>query len=277
MSKQYFLLNINNNVNQDDLAVLNEIIKGLSNSAIELVQRILVAIVVFFIISWLIKWVRKGVKSFLTTRKIDETVKTFLDSVVNIVLKLVLVLSIVSILGISTTSFTAILAAAGLAVGMAMKDNLSNFAGGVMLLVNKPFKMGDRILAQTIDGEVQAVGILYTTLLTADNRTVYIPNGPLSTGTISNYSRQQIRRIDRSIIVKHGVKVDHVKNLFHKLFEEDARILKTPLPFVGITNMTSTTIDLSIRVWVKYQDFEDVTISINERIYAELLEEGIYQ
>lgn len=266
-----------NTIEYSELAILNEIIRGLVNGIVLMAQRLTVALVVFIIASWVIKWIRKGVERFLSLRKIDPTVRSFLDNVVNIVLKIVLFLSIVHIIGISTTSFTAILAAAGLAVGMAMKDNLSNFAGGVMLLVNKPFKIGDRVLTQNVDGEVQSIGILYTTLLTADNRTVYIPNGPLSTGTISNYSRQTNRRIDRSISIKHGVNIEDTKVLLNQIFEDEKRILHTPVPFIGVTNLTNTTVDISIRVWVKCEDYEDVSVSLSEAIYTQLMEKGVYK
>lgn len=264
-------------VEYSELAILNEILRGLVSGVVLLAQRLAVALVVFIVVSWIIKWIRKGIDRFLSIRQIDPTVKKFLDSVVNIVLKMVLFMSIVHIIGISTTSFTAILAAAGLAVGMAMKDNLSNFAGGVMLLINKPFKIGDRILAQNIDGEVQSIGILYTTMLTADNRTVYIPNGPLSTGTISNYSRQANRRIDQNLSIKHGVNVDQVKGLLFIIFENEKRILPSPSPFVGVTNLTNTTIDVSIRVWVRCEDYEDVNVYLSEVIYSKLIEQGIYK
>lgn len=266
-----------NAVEYSELAILNEIIRGLVNGVVLLAQRLTVALIVFVIASWVIKWIRKGVGRFLSHRKIDPTVRDFLDNVVHIILKIILFLSIIHIIGISTTSFTAILAAAGLAVGMAMKDNLSNFAGGVMLLVNKPFKMGDRILAQSIDGEVKSIGILYTTIVTADNRTVYIPNGPLSTGTISNYSRQTTRRIDRTLSMKHGVDIDSTKEVLKNIFASDKRILQTPVPFIGVTNLTTVTVDVSIRVWVQFEDYDDVSVHLSEVIYEKLLEKGVYK
>lgn len=269
-------IDVTSSTDFQDLKVLNEVVKGLVDGAIHLSQRIIVAIIVFFILSWIIKWIRKGVNRFLTRRKIDDTVKLFLDNVINIGLKIVLLLSIISIIGISTTSFTAILAAAGLAVGMAMKDNLSNFAGGVMLLLNKPFKNGDRILAQNMDGVVQSIGILYTTLLTSDNRTIYIPNGPLSTGTISNFSRERTRRIDKTITLKHGVDIEGVKDLLYKIFENEPRVLKEPKIFVGITNVTRTTIDVTVRVWVSHTDYGDMTVDMNELIYDKLTELEVY-
>lgn len=273
---QYLFLAVDP-VNEQSLAIAKQLIDKLLHASVQLVYRIIIAIVVFIVLSWIIKWIRKGVSAFLTRRKIDDTVKVFLDSVVNIGLKIVLLLSVISIIGISTTSFTAILAAAGLAVGMAMKDNLSNFAGGVMLLINKPFKNGDKIQAQSIDGVVQSIGILYTTLLTADNRTVYIPNGPLSTGTIANFSRQTNRRIDKKITVKHGVQIDQVKEIIETLLKEDTRILKQPEPFIGVTNVTAATFDVSIRVWVRHENYEKVNVNLNELIYTELIEKEIYK
>lgn len=258
------------------LSSLDRLFDQLLDHAISLGIRVAAAIVVFIIGRWIIGWLRKFIDKFLLRRRIEETVRRFLDSLANITLQLVLFLMIVNIIGIQTTSFAAIIAAVGLAVGMSMKDNLSNFAGGVMLLVNKPFKVGDRIVAQGSDGTVQSIGILYTILLTGDNITIYVPNGPLSTGSITNYSAQKERRVDISFNINYGVDVYDLKNILLTIINTNTLIKQTPAPFVGVTSVNNGSIDVTIRSWVNSSDYGSVSVALNEEIYKTLSEKGIY-
>lgn len=258
------------------ISKLDQLLDQLLDHAVTLGLKLLAAVVVFIIGRWVIGWLRKFINRFLTRRKVEETVKSFLDSLASITLKIILFLIVVNILGIQTTSFAAVLAAAGLAIGMAMKDNLSNFAGGVMLLVNKPFKVGDRIIAQSTDGAVQSIGILYTVLLTADNRTIFVPNGPLSTGTITNISAQKERRVDITFNINYGVDIEDLKNTLFSIIKENTLIKETPQPFVGLTLVNNGSIDVTIRVWVNSSDYATVNVALNEKIYTILSEKGIY-
>lgn len=258
------------------ISKLDQLLDQLLDHAVTLGLKLLAAVVVFIIGRWVIGWLRKFINRFLTRRKVEETVKSFLDSLASITLKIILFLIVVNILGIQTTSFAAVLAAAGLAIGMAMKDNLSNFAGGVMLLVNKPFKVGDRIIAQSTDGAVQSIGILYTVLLTADNRTIFVPNGPLSTGTITNISAQKERRVDITFNINYGVNIEDLKNTLFSIIKENTLIKETPQPFVGLTLVNNGSIDVTIRVWVNSSDYATVNVALNEKIYTILSEKGIY-
>lgn len=254
----------------------DKLLNQLLDYAVTIGLKLIAVAVVFFVGRWAIGWLRKLINRFLDRRNVEGTVKSFLDSLANITLQTVLFLVIVNILGISMTSFAAILAAAGLAVGMAMKDNLSNFAGGVMLLINKPFKVGNRIVAQGMDGAVQSIGILYTVLLTGDNRTIYIPNGPLSTGTITNYSDQNRRRIDLTLNIAYGIDVDKAKTILQSIIQNNKLIEKSPAPFIGVTMINNGSMDLTIRVWVGSSDYAVVNIDLNEKIYAAFRENGIY-
>lgn len=258
------------------VSAIDRIVEHLFDHALTLGVKIIAAVIVFIIGRWLISWLRKFVNKFLLRRHIEETVRSFLDSFINVTLKLVLFLFIVNILGIQTTSFAAILAAVGLAVGMAMKDNLSNFAGGVMLLINKPFKVGDRIVAQGTDGTVQSIGILYTVLLTGDNVMIFIPNGPLSTGNITNYSAQKERRIDLTFNINYGVDADFVKDLLRAIVQENKLIKDTPAAFIGLTSVSNGSINVTLRVWVNSSDYGTVSVNLNENIYRVLSEKGIY-
>lgn len=258
------------------MPTLDKLFNLLFDYAVSFGIKIIAATAAFIIGRWIITWLRKFINRFLTRRKIEETVKSFLDSLANITLKIVLFLFIVNILGIQTTSFAAILAAAGLAVGMAMKDNLSNFAGGVMLLINKPFKVGDRILAQSIDGTVQSIGILYTILLTGDNRTMYVPNGPLSSGTITNFSSQKERRVDITFNINYGVDLEELKQDLSAIIKKNNLIKETPQPFIGLTLVNNGSIDITMRVWVNSSDYATVNVSLNEEVYSNLSQKGIF-
>lgn len=261
-----------------DLSVstFDRIFDQLFDHAVSFGIKLIAAAFVFIIGRWVISWLRKFIIRVLVKRQIEETVKSFLDSLVNISLKITLFLMIVNILGISTTSFAAIFAAAGLAVGMAMKDNLSNFAGGVMILINKPFKVGDRIIAQGMDGAVQSIGILYTVLLTGDNRTIFMPNGPLSTGSITNFSMQKERRIDITFSIGAVADMDSIKKTLQDIIKEDVLIKQTPAPFVGMTAVNIKSVEVTIRCWVNTGDYGTVSVSLNEKIYSSLYEKGIY-
>lgn len=255
---------------------LDRLFDLLFDYAVSFGMKMIAAAAAFVIGRWIISWLRKFIYRFLTRRKIEETVKSFLDSLANITLKIVLFLFIVNILGIQTTSFAAILAAAGLAVGMAMKDNLSNFAGGVMLLINKPFKVSDRILAQGIDGTVQSIGILYTILLTGDNRTMYVPNGPLSSGTITNFSTQKERRVDLTFNINYGVNLEELKLDLLAIIKKNSLIKENPQPFIGLTLVNNGSIDITIRVWVNSGEYSSVNVALNEEIYSSFSKKGIF-
>lgn len=254
--------------------------KNLLNLAItkivSLGERIIFAVIVYFVGRWVIKWLEKIVNRILERKSIDVTVVTFVNNTVDTLFKIVLGLIIVSILGLETTSFAAIIAAAGLAVGMAMKDNLSNFAGGVMILMNKPFRIGDSITAQGLTGTVNSIGILYTILNTSDNRTIYLPNGPLSTGVIINVTSQPLRRLDITLNINNGNDAEELKTILSGIISNQELVLETPTPFVGITQVNNGNFDVVMRVWVQTSNYSALNIQLNEQIYKTLSEKGIF-
>ncbi|MDR2122276.1 MAG: mechanosensitive ion channel [Flavobacteriaceae bacterium] len=241
----------------------------------ELGIKIITCILVYYVGRFCIKWVERVIAKILERKKIDQSVKSFLASLVNITLTLMLVMSIIGVLGIQTTSFAALIASAGLAVGMAMKDNLGNFAGGVMVLFNKPIKVGDYISVQGQEGTVKSIGILYTILTTLDNKTIYIPNGPLSTGNILNYSTQPKRRVDITIGVDYGTPLTKVKDVLNEIIGSSSLILTTPEPFVGLTKLNDNSVDFVIRVWTKSADYWTVYFYLNETIYDKFTQANI--
>jgi small conductance mechanosensitive channel len=259
-----------------DASVIDSLLKTLFSRLLDMGGKIILAVIAYFIGVWVISLIRKLVRRILTKRNVEGAVATFVNSLTNMLLKISLALVIIGILGIPTTSFAAILAAAGLAVGMAMKDNLSNFAGGVMILVNKPFRLNDRILVQGQDGMVQEIGILYTVLLTGDGRTIYLPNGPLSTGTIVNYSAQKNRRVDITLNVNYGVDADALKEIIAEVVDSNPNILKTPTPFIGVTAINNSNFDITIRAWGENNDYGKISVALKEDLYRVLSNKGIF-
>ncbi|PXV62692.1 small conductance mechanosensitive channel [Dysgonomonas alginatilytica] len=264
------------NIKEISPSALEPLLQGLIDRLIGLGEKLIVAAIVYFIGSWLISWLLKLVKKILSRKLIDGAVQTFINSLVNTILRVVLIVAIIGILGIPTTSLAAIIAAGGLAIGMAMKDNLSNFAGGIMILLNKPFKLRDRILVQGMDGVVMEIGILYTILLTADGRTIYIPNGPLSTGSITNYSTQENRRVDIVLNINYGNNADELKAALTEVVNRNEKVLQAPTPFVGITNINNGNFDIVIRAWVLNEDYGGVSVDLNEAIYNTLSQKGVF-
>lgn len=254
---------------------LDKLLDKLIDLGVDLGSKILVAIVVYYVGKFIIHWLERIFKRIIDKKNVDTSVKTFLYSLINIALTILLFMAIIGILGIQTASFAALIASAGLAIGMAMKDNLGNFAGGVMILFNKPIKVGDYIQAQSQEGVVKSIGILYTILTTLDNKTVFIPNGPLSTGNIMNFSTQENRRIDISVGVDYGTNVKTVKDVLTEVTTSNPKILTLPAPFIGVEKLNDSSVDFTVKVWAKTTDYWEIFFHMNESIYEKLTEKGI--
>ena len=233
------------------------------------------AIAVWIIGSIIVKWLTGSFSKIMDRKGTDDSLKPFLKSLISILLKTMLIISVLSMLGIQMTSFIAILGAAGLAVGMALSGTLQNFAGGVIILLFKPYKVGDFIEAQGHIGVVKEIQIFTTILLEVDNKTVIIPNGPLSTGSIINYSAQPTRRVDLNFGIAYGDSVDKARKVLFQLFKDDKRILEDPAPFVGLKELADSSVNLTARVWVKAEDYWPVFFDMNEKTYNAFNDEGI--
>ena len=238
-------------------------------------KSILLAIVIAVIGRYAIKFINKVVARMLERRNVEPTVQSFLKSFINILLVILLIITVIGTLGVNTTSLAALLASAGLAVGMALSGNMQNLAGGLILLFFKPYKVGDFIEAQGVSGTVKAIQIFHTILTTPDNKVLFIPNGPLSSGTVINYSRNEIRRVDFTISVEYGTDVEQVKSVTLDLMKSDSRILEEPAPFIAVKEMASSSVDFTLRVWTNAADYWNVFFDTNERIYAEYNKQGI--
>ena len=234
------------------------------------------AILVWIVGAIVIKGLVKGFEKLLTKRDVDVSLRPFLKGIVSTLLKVMLAISVLGMLGIEMTSFIAILGSAGLAVGMALSGTLQNFAGGVMILIFKPFKNGDFIEAQGHAGIVSEIQIFNTILKTPDNKTIIIPNGGLSTSSMVNYSNEEMRRVDWTFGIGYGDKTDDAKVVLEKLMNEDKRILTTPEPpFVAVSELGDSSVNFAVRAWVKSENYWGVFFDMNEKVYNTFDKEGL--
>jgi len=233
------------------------------------------AIIVWIVGVWIIKLLSKGFMKILTKREIDDSLKPFLKSLLSATLKVLLVISVLGMLGVEMTSFIAILGAAGLAIGMALSGTLQNFAGGVMILIFKPFKVGDVIEAQGYVGSVSGIQIFNTILKTPDNKTIIIPNGGLSTSSLTNYSTEAQRRVDWTFGIGYGDDVNKAKEVLMELINADERILKTPEPFIAVSELADSSVNFVVRVWAKGSDYWGIYFDMNEKVYNKFNEVGL--
>lgn len=255
---------------------LEGVLKSLIEHSAELGFAIIKAVIVFVVGRMIINLLNKLVKNILIKRNFDPSVKSFVSSLVNVTLTILLIISIVGALGVQTTSFAALLASAGVAVGMALSGNLSNFAGGLIVLLFKPYKVGDFIDYQGQSGTVREIQMFHTILKTTDNKVIYIPNGSLSSGVIVNYSNQQTRRIDWVFGVDYGTDYDHVKQVLETILEKETRILQEPdKPFIALTALADSSVNILVRVWVKSEDYWSVYFDMNKTVYEVFNKEGI--
>lgn len=236
---------------------------------------ILFAILTLIIGLWIVKFIVSGIKRGLDKGETEPTLKSFIVSFASALLKIMVYISALGVLGVEMTSFIAILGAAGLAVGLALSGTLQNFAGGVMILFFRPFKVGHFIDAQGHSGTVKEIQIFVTILTTPDNKTVIIPNGPLATGSLTNFSRQETRRVDWTFGIGYGDDVDKAYEVLKRLLSEDERILGDPEPFMAVKELNDSSVDITVRAWVNAPDYWGVFFRMNELVYKTFDKEGL--
>jgi len=252
-----------------------KILDQLTQIAVEYGPKLLGAIVVLIIGGWVIKGLTRAIGKMMDKSKMDESLKPFLKGLVGMLLKALLIISVLGMLGIEMTSFIAILGAIGLAIGLALSGTLQNFAGGVMILIFKPFKIGDLIEAQGYLGLVKEIQIFNTILTTLDNKTIIIPNGGLSTSSMTNYSTEEERRVDWTIGIAYGDDVDKARTVIKRLCDEDSRILKNPEVFIQVSELADSSVNFTVRAWVKAPDYWGVFFDLNEKVYKTFGTEGL--
>lgn len=241
-------------------------------------KNVLLALIVYFVGRFIIKYAIKALRKLTQKRQVEASLTSFLNSLVSISLNLLLAIIIIGILGIDTSSFLAVFASAGIAVGMALSGTLQNFAGGVLILLLKPYRVGDFIEAQGFAGTVREIQIFSTVLTTPDNQTIIIPNGPLATGSLKNSTAAPVRRVDIDVEVAYGSKPEEVRAVLKQIVEADERIMKEPAdkaPFMPMTTMGASSIVFQLRIWAKAADYWNVKFETTEKIYKELTAAGI--
>jgi len=253
------------------LATGNVWLSKIKNMAIEYAPKLIGVILVYLIGSWLINKISAGLRRLLTARNFDPSLQKFLVSVMRVTLMVLLLLAIAGMIGVNTTSFAAILAGAGLAIGAALNGSLGNLAGGVMIMIFKPFKIGDMIEAQGSVGIVQEIGIFNTTILSPENKTIILPNGALSTGVITNYNTHGNLRVDLIMAIAPDMDIDKARQVATDAMLEHPKVLKQPAPEVSVLKVGDGMIQLAIRPYTTQAAYWDVYFGVQEQVKRPLM------
>lgn len=252
-----------------------QIIDMAIRGTLDAVVRIAIACVIFYVGRWIVRRLTTVIHKIFIKRDVEASLATFLLSLVNISMTFILIIIVISFLGIDTTSFIAIFASAGLAVGMALSGTLQNFAGGVLVLLLKPYRVGDFIEAQGQTGTVKAITLFSTVLATPDNKNIILPNGGMSTGIINNYSKENIRRVDWTFGIAYGDDYDKAKATIASLLEADDRVMKDPAYFIALGALADSSVNITVRAWVASEDYWGVFFDMNEKVYKTFPKEGL--
>ncbi len=254
-------------------------VNNLSEKALELIlvygPKFLLAIITLIVGLWLIKFLKKATKKTFEKRDVDLSLRKFLITIIDIGLKILLLISVISMIGVALTSFIALLGAIGLAIGMALSGTLQNFAGGVVILSLKPLKVGEFIEANGIMGTVEEIQIFNTVLKTPENQIVFMPNGNLSTTAITNYSRENTRRMDLTFGIGYDDDIDKAKKVLEDIIEGDERILQDPEPMIAVKTLNDSSVDLLLRMWFKNEDYWGFYWEIWEKVKKAFDAQGI--
>lgn len=247
-----------------------------ANFAVDIAVKIIEIALIWYVGRWLGRRLLKIFSVLMEKRDTNKSVRSFVLSLVDVVIMIILIIVIVGVVGVDTSSFIALFASAGVAVGMALSGTLQNFAGGVMILLFRPFKVGDFIEAQGISGTVKEIQIFNTLVYTGDNKVILLPNGPVSTGIINNYSREPMRRLDFTFSISYGDDFEKAKAVLLRLISEDKRVLSSPAePFVALGALGKSSIDITVRVWCKQEDYWGINFDLNKKVYETFPKEGL--
>ncbi|MBE6298096.1 MAG: mechanosensitive ion channel [Bacteroidales bacterium] len=256
---------------------VSQITSAVTALVIALAIKLVKVFLIWFIGRWISRRVVKIVKKLMEKRDVNLSIRTFVSSLIDVVVTIVLLIMIISVLGVDTSSFIAIFASAGVAVGMALSGTLQNFAGGVIILLFRPFKVGDFIEAQGVSGSVKEIQIFNTLVTTPDNKVILLPNGPVSTSIINNYSREPLRRLDLSYSITYGDDYEKAKKVLLELIAADSRILNSPAePFVELGALSASSIDITVRLWCKQEDYWGIKFDLNKKVYDTFPARGLH-
>ena len=251
--------------------LINKLVEFATTTGFKLVAVIVLVIVSLKAIKWLKKWIRTSPK----LDKIDSSLRSFAVSFLSVVLYALLFVTVLMILGVPATSFVAVLTTCAAAIGLALQGSLSNFAGGIMILLFKPFKVGDYIEAAGESGTVSEISVVYTELLTVDNKRITIPNGTLTNSVIENYSSEDLRRVDLVFTTSYDCDMDTVKKVIGKVIENNPMALKNPAPFVRLSEHGDSALKYTVRIWCRNADYWDVNFDTIENVKKAFDENGI--
>ena len=248
---------------------LHSVWQSIVSGSITLGGRIIGAMIILVIGKLIVNWINRIFRLLLEKQNVEPSVQTFLKSTVNILLLVMLGIAVISKLGIEITGFAALLASAGVAIGVALSGNLQNVAGGLIILIFRPYKVGDYIDSDSgASGTIQEIQIFHTILKTGDNKIVYAPNGSMSNSVITNYSHLGTRRVDLSFSMEYGEDYERVEQVLKDIIAADTRILTSPEPFIRLGEMADSSVNLTVRVWVKSEDYWDVHFDLKKNVYT---------
>ena len=251
------------------------LLQKLIDLSISLGKNILAALLVYIIGRLLVRLVIKLLMKMLDRRNVEVTVRSFLMSIVKVSLHILLLISVIGTLGVNTTSFAALIASAGVAIGMALSGNLQNFSGGLIILLFKPYKVGDWIEAQGVQGSVKEIQLFHTVLTTGDNKVIFLPNGSMSSAVVINYNREATRRVEWTFGVDYGQDIDQARQVIETVIQADKRILETPAPYIAVSALADSSVNILVRVWVNTEDYSSVCHEMNRVVYDSFMKNGI--
>ncbi len=255
---------------------LAEVVHEITDLAVSIVGKLIQLSLIWYIGRWISKRLITLVRVVMGRRDVNMSIRSFVISLLDVVTLAIILIMIISVLGIDTSSFIALFASAGVAIGMALSGTLQNFAGGVIILLLRPFKVGDFIEAQGVAGTVREIQIFNTLVATGDNKVILLPNGPVSTGIINNYSREKVRRVDMVFSISYGDDFEKAKEVLLRLVKEDERILDKPAePAINLLELSASSIDISVKVWCIQEDYWNVKFDMNKKVYEVFPKEGL--
>ena len=252
-----------------------EVLSGLLSQLVWVGLKLLLALAIYFVGRWIVRRVVRLLDITFEKRHVDTSLRSFLRNTVRVVFSLVLLMVVVQTLGVNVTSLIALFSAATLAIGMALSGTAQNFAGGVMILMMKPYRVGDYISAQGQSGTVREIKLFSTVIQTADNQTIYIPNNAIATAIIDNYSTAERRRVDWTVSISYGDDIDTARRTLLDILAADGRVLRDPAPVVWVAALADSSVNLTVRAWTANADYWDVFFQNNEKFYKQLPEAGI--
>lgn len=254
----------------------SDILSMLAEWGIEIAAKIAIALAIYFVGRWLIGRLVKIVNKVCEKRGVEISLQQFFKNMIKTVLYICLALTVIGILGIDTTSLIAMFASASLAIGMALSGTMQNFAGGVMILLLRPYRIGDYVEAQGQAGTIKEISLFNTVITTVDNQTIYVPNSSISTGIINNYSQAATRRVDWNVTISYGDDVEVARRVLIEMMNSEKRVMQDPAPVVYLTSLGDSAVNISARAWVANADYWGVYFDLNERIYNELPKHGLH-